>query len=103
MNKSEPQLLLKADDVLCADSVRAPEVLVEVFAVPATELSSTMVDIIKRPQFLENSFDLTKFTYVGAGVQGQCNVRPQRKANLVRLMGEIAGHHVMISYPQFTD
>ena len=50
MDELEPVGDLQADDVLRAHGVGAPESLVEVLTVPASELGRAVVDVVEGPQ-----------------------------------------------------
>src|ERR1051326_1385142 len=92
MNQTKLQALLQTDDVLRTDSVRAPEGFVKVFAVPTTEFSRAVINVIKRPTAFEYTLDLPELADIAARVKRHFDVSAQAEANLIGLMWQVAGH-----------
>src|ERR1700741_1769109 len=95
MNKTKLQTLLKPDDVLRTDGVRAPQRFVKVFTIPATKFRGTVIDVIEWTTAFEYTFKLAKLAYITTRVERHFNVRAQTEPNLVGLMVQVAGDDVM--------
>src|SRR5438477_820466 len=97
MNQPEFQALLQTDDIFCAHRIGSPQRLVKIFAVPAAEFSSTVIDKIEGPQGIDDALDLAKFAYVATSIQRLVHVSSNGEPDLVRLVGNVAGDHMMTS------
>ena len=95
MYETKLQPLLKTDDVLRADRIRAPERFVEVLAIPATEFRRAVVNVIKWTTVFEDAFELAKLADVATCVKRELDVGAQAEADLVGLMLYVAGDDVM--------
>src|SRR5690242_15683468 len=98
----EPKLqtLLQTNDVLRADGIGAPEGLVKVFAVPTTEFSGAVIDVVEWTTAFEHTFDLPELAHVATRVKRYFDVGAQAETDLVGLMGQVAGHDVMTTPTQ---
>src|SRR3954463_513253 len=100
MNQSEFKTLLQANDILRADCVGSPKCLVEVFTIPTAEFSSTVIDVIERPQALNHALDLPKLPDVTTCIERLCYIGANREPDFIRLVGNVGGHDVMPSLAQ---
>src|SRR5262249_36313762 len=103
VNESKLQALLQTNDVLGANSVRAPESFVKVFAVPTSKLSGAVIDIIEWTTTFEHTLDLSKLADVATRVKRHFNIRAQTEADLIGLMWQVARDDVMTAAAQFSD
>src|SRR5262245_18526305 len=101
MNQTELQPFLQSDDIFCADRVRAPQTLVEVFAIPPSELVSGMENKVERAERFDDPFNLTEFPDVAARISRSIHVRPKRKPYFILSMRPVAGYDQSPSTPQF--
>ena len=100
MDESKLQALLKPDDVLGSNRVRAPEGFVEVLAIPAAEFSGAVVDVIEWAAALEDAFQLAKLADIATCVERYFDVSAQAEANFVGLVMQIARDNVMTAATQ---
>src|SRR5215213_5611189 len=96
-------MLLETDDVLRANGICAPERFVKVFAVPAAELGSAVIDIVEWTTALKYALELAKLADVAACVKRDFNVGAEAEADLIRLMLYVAGDDVMPALAQLID
>src|ERR1700683_5167437 len=101
MNQAEFEPLLQANYVLCADGVRAPQRFVEIFPIPAPKFGGTVIDVVKRPEGLDNSVKLAELPHVTTRVEWPDDIGAHRKPDLIRLMGSVAGNDVVPPLPRF--
>src|SRR5438093_9226551 len=102
MDQSEPMLLLHADDVLGANSVRHPQLVVVVLSVPAPELSCEVVDVVELVVFeeagdLHEARDIAAHVIVSVivlepGYLHRMSAGPQRTNQHFTDSAESAGH-----------
>ena len=103
MNKTKLKTLLKPNHILRADRICAPEGLVEVFAIPATEFGSAVIDVIKWTTPFEDALQLAEVGNVATRVQRQLDVGTQAEADLVGLMLQIARDDMMTALTKLFD
>src|SRR5215213_2285304 len=103
MNETKLEALLKANDVLRADRICAPQRLVKVLAVPTAKLRGAMVNVIERTTAFENPFQLAKLAHVAARVKRHFDVGAQAETNLIRLMVKIARDNVVAAITKLRD
>ena len=101
----EPEAVgdLQPYQVLGADGVGAPQRLVEVLAVPAAELGGAVVDVVEGTTALDDALDLPELAHVTARVQRHFHVGAQAEADLVRLVVQVAGHHMVAAGAEIRD
>jgi hypothetical protein len=97
------QPLLKSDNILGADCIRAPQRLIEIFAVPTSEFRSAVIDVIKRPTPFEDTLELAKVSDITTRIQRDFDVGTQAETDLVRLVMKIARDDMMPAVTEFRD
>ena len=100
MNQTELESLLQANDIFGADCISAPERFVEILAVPPAELGGAVVDVIKRSEPLENSFNLAELAHVASRVRWTGDAIRNAESDLVGLMMQIAGYDEVATGPE---
>src|SRR5437016_5777444 len=103
MDEPEFQSLLQANNILRADGVGAPEYFIKIFAVPAPELCSAMIDVIERPHALDNSLDLPELADIAPGIGWNDAVCFQTVADLIWLVVKVARNDMMPARAQLLN
>jgi len=101
MNQAELEAFLETNDILGTDRIGAPQALVKVLAIPAAELGRSVVNVVEWPESVDNTLDLSKFTYIAPGIGRLFHIGSKRKSGFIFAVRTVARNNPVIPTTEF--